>query len=99
MAHRFGGTCPSPCVGMRPWSVGRFCGTDVFRKCPGVSSGTVQNVGDKVGDENRNKNLSLNNNFLYFYFRYSWSTSTTTSGKSCSPINMPASRGSRERPG
>ena len=73
MAHRFGGTCPSPCVGMRPWSVGHFCGTDVFRKCPGVSSGTVQNVGDKVGDENRNKNLSLNNNFLYFYFRYSWS--------------------------
>ena len=28
-----------------------------------------------------------------------WSTSTTTSGKSCSPMTMPASRGNRERPG
>ena len=33
-----------------------FCGTDVFRKCPGVSSGPVQNVGDTVGDGNRTKN-------------------------------------------
>ena len=54
--------CTSPTTrsrpfGMRPWSVGRFCGTDVFRKCPGVSSGTVQDVGDKVGDENRKNHL------------------------------------------
>ena len=88
MAHRLGGTCPSPCAGMRRLSVGRFCGTDVFRKRPGVSSGPMQNVGDTVGDGNRTKNYSPYINLLRLNLRCSWFTSSTTSGKSCSPTTV-----------